>query len=194
MLVSSNGMKKAVKIIVFGLIILLGSGMLFLFAGKVQPAEDVVWGVGFSKNHAEALGLDWKAVYTNLLDDMQVKNIKLSVDWSDIEAVKDEFIFKDVDWQLQEAEKRNANILLVIGMKTLRWPECHIPKWANGLSKEQQQKEVLQLLERIVTRYKNSPTITRWQVENEPFFVFGDCPWERQQVFKKGNCSVRVLG
>ena len=64
-----------------------------------------------------------------------------------------------------------------LGMKTPRWPECHIPDWAKSLDKTQQQEKVLKMLEKIVSRYKDSQTIKYWQVENEPFLsIFGICP------------------
>jgi len=67
--------------------------------------------------------------------------------------------------------------MLVVGMKTPRWPECHIPGWANELTKNEQQEEILEMLEVVVKRYRDSEVIWAWQVENEIFFEFGVCPW-----------------
>jgi GH35 family endo-1,4-beta-xylanase len=61
-------------------------------------------------------------------------------------------------------------------MKTGRWPECHIPTWANNLSEKDQQSELLNYITTVVDRYKNSKEIVYWQVENEPLFKFGECP------------------
>ncbi|HEX9722621.1 MAG TPA: endo-1,4-beta-xylanase [Candidatus Paceibacterota bacterium] len=185
--------QKVLKGIFLLVAIVLGSAVLFLFAGRVQPAENVIWGVGFSEKHAKNLGLDWKAVYTALLDEMQVKHVKLSVDWNEIEAERGAFSFDDTDWQVEEAHKRNAEVLLVVGMKTLRWPECHVPEWAKELSKEEQQQEILQLLEAVVLRYKDSRVVTKWQVENEPLFMFGHCPWKDSDFFKKEIAQVKQL-
>ena len=78
-------------------------------------------------------------------------------------------------------------------MKTLGWPECHLPKWAKGLDREEQQEQVLQLLEQIVNRYKDSGVIEYWQVENEPFFPFGQCPWKDKEFLKEEIKLVKSL-
>lgn len=185
--------KKTLTFFGIFLFLVLACLVLFLFAGKVQPAESIAWGVGFSEKHARALGLDWKEVYTALLDDVQVKQVKLSVDWDEIEPERDSFYFADIDWQIGEAAKRDANVLLVVGMKTLRWPECHMPEWAKGLSKGEQQQEILELVEAVVGRYKDSVAVTKWQAENEPFFPFGECPWHDSEFLEKEIALMRQL-
>ncbi len=98
-----------------------------------------------------------------------------------------------MDWKIQTADEKNAKVILAIGMKTPRWPECHIPEWAVGLSKEEQQKKILQMLEKIVLRYRDRDSLLAWQVENEPLFPFGECPWEDKDFLKKEIGLVRLL-
>jgi len=186
-------MKKYVRWIFLSMVIILGGGFLFLFAGKIKPAQDIVWGVGFSQKHAETLGLDWKEVYMALIDDLGVRQMKVSFDWKELEPEKDVLFFEDTDWQIAEAKKRGVQLLVVMGMKTLRWPECHTPEWAKSFSKEQQEKEVLELLQAIVTRYKDSSAVASWQIENEPLLVFGDCPWHDKQFLRQEVDLVRSL-
>ena len=107
---------------------------------------------------------------------MGVRRIKLITQWNLLEPEDDNFEFGAIDWQLQEAEKRDAEVLFVLGMKTPRYPECHIPDWAADIDKDSRQKQVLELLETVILRYKESPAIWAWQVENEPLFPFGECP------------------
>jgi hypothetical protein len=78
-------------------------------------------------------------------------------------------------------------------MKTPRWPECHIPEWAKLQSKEEQQAAILDFLKEIVARYDSSKAIVRWQVENEPFFPFGECPWVDKEFLKKEVALVKSL-
>jgi len=124
---------------------------------------------------------------------LNVKHLKVAAHWDQIEPEDDNFYFDDLDWQINEAKKRGAKILLVIGMKTTRWPECHIPGWAINLNKKDQQKEILEMLEKIVLRYKNESIIWAWQVENEPFFPFGVCPWVDRGFVKKEVKLVKEL-
>lgn len=188
-------MKKILKNIFFGIILFLVILLCYFFIGTPPRAKKISWGVNFSQGHAQYLGLDWKENYTALLDDLKVKNLKVAAHWDLIEPERDNYDFQDLDWQIIEAQKREAKILLVIGMKTPRWPECHIPKWAAGLSKEEQQAEILKMLEKTVVRYNDygTGTIWAWQVENEPFFPFGECPWVDKNFLKKEINLVKSL-
>jgi hypothetical protein len=52
--------------------------------------------------------------------------------------------------------------------------------------KEKEQKErILKLIEKIILRYRNKDHIFAWQVENEPFFSFGKCPWKDEEFLKE---------
>jgi hypothetical protein len=186
-------MKKIFKKIIFGILIFLLVFLSYLFIGKPPQAEKITWGVNFSQKHTQSLGLNWKETYLALLDDLKVKNIKLITHWDLIEPEKDKYYFDDLDWQINEAEKKGVKILLVIGMKTGRWPECHIPEWAKNLSKEGQQKEILEMIEEVVLRYRDRVSVNFWQVENEPFFPFGECPWVDKSFLKKEINLVKSL-
>ena len=140
-----------------------------------KPREDVVLGMTFSPRYAEGLGLDWKETYVAMLDDLQVKRLRLSLYWDLAEPKKDEYDFSQLDWQLDEAGKRNAEAIVAVGLKVPRWPECHIPEWAKD-DEALRRKEMLQMFELTVKRYKDDKTVTSWQVENEPFLPFGICP------------------
>jgi len=186
-------MKRILKYFLFGFLIFLLFSIFYFFVGRTKPAEKIEWGVNFSQKHSQNLGLDWKENYLALLEDLKVKNIKLITHWDLIEPNKDDYRFEDLNWQIKKAEDYNAKILLVIGMKTGRWPECHIPDWAKNLSKEEQQKELLNLVKQIVLKYRNSKAIWAWQVENEPFFPFGECPWVDEKFLKKEIELVKSL-
>jgi hypothetical protein len=157
----------------------------YFFLSLPHQAEKITWGVNFSQKHAFHLGLDWQETYLAILDDLKVKNIKLLTHWDQLEPQKDNYFFDDLQWQIAEAEKREAKIILVVGMKTGRWPECHIPDWAQNLSKDEQQKEILEVVEKIVLKYRGQISVRMWQVENEPFFPFGLCPWQDEIFVKK---------
>lgn len=183
---------KQKKIIFFLLVILLVL-ISYFFIGTAPRAEKITFGVNFSQKHVQNFGLNWKKAYTELLYDLKVKDIKLITFWDLIEKNQDEFNFEDLDWQIEQAEIKNAKILLVIGMKTGFWPECHIPRWAETLDKEEQQERILNLLEKIVLRYKEKSAITVWMVENEPLFHFGECPWIDKNFLKQEVEFVKSL-
>lgn len=167
---------KVVLIILSIIFILALTVFCFLFVGKARIQEDITWGVDFSQMQAESLGLDWKELYSAMINDLKTKNIKLHTQWDWTEGQKDNYYFEDIDWQIEQAEKNNVNIIYVVGVKTGRWPECHIPGWTNSLSEKQTKERALEYIKKVILRYKNSNAIAYWQVENEPLFKFGECP------------------
>ena len=54
-------------------------------------------------------------------------------------------------------------------------------------------QNLLDYIEEVVKRYKNSPAIWAWQVENEPFFPFGICPEPDKELLKKEIDLVKYL-
>ncbi len=138
-------------------------------------------GVTFSLRYATDIGLNWRDVYLATLDDLKIRKIRIPVYWDLVEKEKDNYDFSDIDWQLDEAQKRNAEIILVVGQKVPRWPECFIPKWIGENSdevrnnEELKDREVLEFVGDVVRRYKDREVIEYWQIENEPFLAFGDC-------------------
>ena len=143
---------------------------------QTQLENGTIWGVDFSQSQAEYLQLNWKDTYSAIINDLKVRHIKLHTNWDWVEGEKDQFFFNDIDWQIEQAEQSDVKIIYVVGMKTGRWPECHIPTWAEHLSEEQQQASVLKYITTVVSRYKNSKAIRSWQIENEPLLKFGECP------------------
>jgi hypothetical protein len=57
--------------------------------------------------------------------------------------------------------------------------------WARDLNKEEQQQAILDMLKTVISRYKDSSSLSAWQVENESFFNFGACPWYDADFFKR---------
>lgn len=165
----------------------------YFFISKAPSHEKIIWGVDFSQMQAESLKLNWKEVYLAALDDLGVKNIKLHTQWDWVEGERGKYFFNDIDWQIKEAEKRGVKLIYVVGMKTGRWPECHVPQWAIGLSKQDQQEEILKYVEKVIGRYKNSKAIAYWQAENEPLFSFGECQWNDRGFLKKEVGLIKTI-
>jgi hypothetical protein len=179
-------------IVVSAAIFFIGIVLIFAFYPE-QPAQGTKFGVTFSKQQAEGFGLDWKETYINILDDLGARYLRLTAYWTDIEPTQGEYNFEILDWQIAEAKKRDAKILLAVGRKLPRWPECHIPKWAGGLGRDEQNEAVLEMLGAVVARYKNEGAIWAWQVENEPLFPFGICPPQDREFFEEEVLFVRSL-
>ena len=168
--------------------------LIYLVTGQAPNVPDIAFGITFSQIFAEKMGLDWPEAYLNILDDLKVKKLRLIAYWPKIEPNQGEYSFTDLDWQISEAVKRDAEVILVIGRKLPRWPECHIPDWARNLNESEQQERLLLLLTEIVDHYQGNKTIKAWQVENEPFLKgFGQCPKLDKQFLDKEIALVRQL-
>lgn len=165
-----------IVVVVFGSV-LLGILLIFGYFNLPGPAprQDVKLGMTFSSRYASDLGLDWKKTYLALLEEIGVKKLRLPVYWDLVEKEKGTYDYADVDWQLEEAKSHGAEVILTVGLKVPRWPECHIPEWANENDQVRKQG-ILHFIGKTIERYKNNPTVVKWQIENEPFLSFGICP------------------
>lgn len=151
--------------------------VLFWLARKPVP-ETITYGMSFNTMYARELGLDWKETYNAILDELGVRHLRLAAHWPMIEPVADTYNFEELDYQVKKAEEVGATIILAVGRRLPRWPECHVPDWAREQSWEAQKTELVDYITVVVNRYKNSPAVTVWQVENEPFlslFAFEHC-------------------
>jgi len=160
-------------IFIFAILIV---GLIFWAKESYNPNKKIIYGVTFTKSFAKYLDLDWREVYKETLDDLQVRYLRIPVFWDEIEPERNLYNFTDIDWQVAEAEKRDAHLILVLGRRQPRWPECHDPAWVEGLPYAEVRAKILNNIKLVVTRYKNSHAVEIWQVENEPFLdFFGQC-------------------
>ncbi len=176
------------------IIIILISFVAILYLIDFSPKQ-TFWGVTFSEQYAkDELGLDWKAAYLAILDDLKVSHLRLSAYWNQNEPDQNKYRFGDLDWQIAEASKREVKIILAVGRKLPRWPECHDPGWTKSLTTNEVQKSQLDFIQATVNRYKDNPNLIAWQVENEPFLqLFGECPPLDKNFFEKEIELVRNL-
>lgn len=174
----SHGVKWLKRILIFLIIIVIFITITMWFLARKPVPETITYGMSFNTMYARELGLDWKETYDALLDDMKVRHLRLAAHWPMIEPVKDTYNFEELDYQVQKAEAVGATVVLAVGRRLPRWPECHVPTWAREQSKELEQAELIDYITAVVNRYKDSPAVIMWQAENEPFlslFAFEHC-------------------
>lgn len=165
--------KLKITIFVILALILIWAGV-DRFVGRSASERPVIYGVSFQPDYADYLTGNYQEVYKTILDDWGFRYLRLSARWSEVEPAKDQYDFTRLDWMMSEAQKRGAKILLAVGQKTPRWPECHAPEWTNGLSDEEYFLSLEKYIKTTVERYKNNSALEIWQVENEPFLAFGE--------------------
>ncbi len=152
--------------------------LALVFLARKEAPERIVYGMSFNTSYALELGLDWRETYDAILDDLGVRHLRLAAHWPMVEPIQNAYNFEELDYQLARAEEVGATVVLAVGRRLPRWPECHIPDWAADLSWSEQQERLRSLITATVTRYKDHPSITYWQVENEPYlaaFAYEHC-------------------
>lgn len=162
----------------------------FIFS---QKAPGIIYGITFSSSYTRSLGLNPDEVYQSIIDDLKVKNLRIPVYWNLVERNEDQFNFKEIDHMLDLARDKNIQVILSIGYKLPRWPECYQPSWAIALGRGERQEKILNLLNQTVEHFKERKEISRWQVENEPLLNFGLCEQLDSGFLEKEVAVVKSL-
>ena len=148
----------------------------FTVEASFKEVKNPSYGVSFSVKYAQELGVDWKANFTALLDDMKIRNYRLMSYWDMVEPEQGKFNFVELDWQMNEAAKRGARVSLAVGMRQPRWPECHKPIWVGQMGRAERDNAIIAFNTAVVQRYKNHPALDSYQLENEAVNSwFGEC-------------------
>lgn len=174
-------------------------GFLWLAAADVArniPVDherSIVWGATFSQKFSRELGLDWKESFAAFMDELKPPAVRLVAYWDEIEKEQGVFDFSETDWLLEKAEQSGAHVVFAVGMKVPRWPECHIPAWAKELDTEVRETALKRYMQAVIERYRTNESIAMWQVENEPYLAFGDCPLRGERFLEQEIALVKSL-
>ncbi|QQG43123.1 MAG: hypothetical protein HYW45_02880 [Candidatus Daviesbacteria bacterium] len=195
-------------------LILLLVGLYLLgtaYSVFIPVKKDLTWGLSFSPRYAKELNLDPPATFEDILANFKVKNIRLSAYWDEIEpfdsssttsvtlstgsltagAQGKPFYFEDLDYYINQAAKYQAQVILVLGHKIPRWPECYYPGWLDSQNNSLRQSRQLIMLEEAVKHYRSFTNIAAFQIENEPLLPFGNCQLDSREFIKKEVDLVR---
>lgn len=176
------------------IVLLFLIGWWIVFQINYSGGQDPTWGITFSPAYAQELDLDWQEVYLAILDDLEVDHLRLAAYWDQIEGRPDKYDFSQLDWQISQAVQRDASIILAVGRRLPRWPECHEPAWARSLDEAEFNAELFEFIQTVIERYQNNEVIKVWQVENEPLLRwFGQCPPPDKELLMQEIEFVRSL-
>ena len=169
-------LRKSLSLLLGATGILVGLCLAFLFIGWPTKTANVSYGMTFSRPYAEELGLDADNVLKIAIEDVGITRFRLPAYWRLIEPKEGEWDFGQLDRDVAAIGGRGGKIIMAVGEKLPRWPECWAPKWRNDYPREKQRQLTLRYIETVVERYRDNSAILAWQVENEPHFAYGDCP------------------
>lgn len=133
-------------------------------------------GVTFIADYATYLGVDAHETYQAILDDLGVRHLRLVSYWSNIEPTPGTYDFTELDYEMSQAEAHGAKVTLAVGLRQPRWPECHPPSWVDTKKPASTWEPQLRAyIAAVVNRYKSSPALESYQLENEFYNTFGEC-------------------
>lgn len=187
----------------------MGKKTTILFLGLVLALFGIIWirylyfdpfrndkmqlGVSFDPEYAGSLKLNPADVFRNITKDWKFKFVRMPIHWNKVEKTPGNFDFSESDYYVGEANKSGVKMMLAIGNKTPRWPECHSPDWSKKLPENEYQNSLRDYIAKTVKQYRYYPALEMWQVENEPFLYFGDCLKLTKEQLKDEIALVRQL-
>ncbi len=153
----------------------------YIYENRNTP---VTYGATFIADYARHYELDPQETMTAIIDELGIKRLRLVSYWENIEPEPGIYKFDELDWQFRMAEEKGVKVSLAIGLRQPRWPECHMPGWASKMLDNEWQQPLYNYMTAVVNRYKTSPALDSYQLENEYFLkVFGICTnFDRQRL------------
>lgn len=147
--------------------------------------KDVKYGFSYSFEQASWYGLDARKSYVELLDKNNFDWVRLPFFWDQMTLLRQdsggqaEYDLKidDLKFAIEEAQKRDVKVVIVMGVKTPYYPEFH---WPNYIRDKVQfgdkidaahpiAFDVLEIDKKLVSSLSSYDNIAYWQIENEPF-------------------------
>lgn len=171
----------------FVLLIILCLGTMYGIARwyiAQQSSQPLTLGVSFIPDYASYLGLNPEKTLEALIDQLGVRHFRFTSYWTDIEPTEGSYNFSQLDWEFKLADESHSTVILSIGARQPRWPECHIPSWAASEPESVWYPQLTAFMTAVVNRYKDNPALQSYQLENEYFLkAFGECTnYSRQRL------------
>jgi hypothetical protein len=156
-----------------------------------QESKPLQLGVSFDPDYAQSLGLNPEQNMKALLN-IGVRQFRINSYWNDVEPEPNQYNFTNLDWEFKLAQQYHAKIILVVGLRQPRWPECHPPSWINTDQPEANwQPQLEAMMTKVINRYKDSSSLQSYQLENEYFLKgFGTCSnytFSRERLVSEDN-------
>jgi hypothetical protein len=149
-----------------------------------QPPAPLV-GFSFSAEESVWAGRDPVEDLAYLLDTTQPDLVRLPIYWEDAQPSPDMLDFEGIDPLLEVIADYNvtashpARVVLTVGARNFLYPELHEPDWAGArqqpfLGEAQAGAAYRLYFDSSIERYRSSPLLYAWQVENEPLDQVGN--------------------
>src|SRR5579859_634683 len=162
---------------------------------SIEPRGSTALGISFRPPQITTLGLDLQTSLAKLVE-YPFQVIRLGAYWNRIERSPGGFDTRELDWQVEVAQRAGKQIVLCVGpLKTFGYPEFFVPRHRlpSGLPEHTliTPSAYAPLLDaatefavRIVDRYRDHAGIVAWQVEHEAVDPLGmEHSWRLAEAF-----------
>ena len=168
------------------LALLIGALLLGSEMPHAAPLTAPLVGFSYSPELSSWRGADPAEDLTTLLDATEPDLVRLPVYWDQTQPDRRTLDFSAVDQLMAVIATHNAkssrptHVVLTVGARNFVYPELHSPAWAGPrqqpeLGIAQQGTAYRTYFDATILRYRDSPLLYAWQVENEPFdYVVND--------------------
>lgn len=177
-------------------------GLLFVVAAALLLGSET-WpqstppaplaGFSFSPEISYYAGRDPAQDLSRLLDATNPDLVRLPVYWEAVQPSPDVLDFSSVDSLVDAVEAHNraaahpTRVVLTIGARNFLYPELHEPVWAGAreqpyLGEAQAGAPYRLYFDASIIRYRSSPLLYAWQVENEPLDYVGNVSTGADQI------------
>lgn len=126
-------------------------------------------GTTFSPQHLEYLNLDVDNSLTRAIS-FGFFHLRIGAYWNRIERLKGTYDYSELETILEKCERKNQKIIMVVGVKSPRWPEFYWPSFikTKNTNDPDTKQTILEFVKKTIESLKKFSCITHWQVENEP--------------------------
>lgn len=174
---------------VIGLVLVLVAYVASAFVNPI-PKRDIdlnfkpKYGVSYSFEQAAWYGFNPRQSYINLLDQFNFAWVRLPFFWNltllrskgATEGQVIDLNLDDLEFAIDQAQKRNIGVIIALGAKTPYFPEYHWPEeiaaqveFGQKITIEHPMAtRILNIDKKVVQAVAIYPNIIYWQVENEP--------------------------
>lgn len=176
---AEQGLLKKIGVILIALVVLMVGSMYGIARWYIasQAHKEFKFGATFIPSYARNFDLDPQQTLDAMITDLGIRHFRLVSYWDVIEKSPGVYDFSELDWQFDRIERAGGTVSLALGLRQPRWPECHMPGWAEGKPKSEWYPPLKTFIGKVVERYKTRPSLQSYQLENEFFLkAFGICP------------------
>ena len=137
------------------------------------------YGTSYSFEQAKWYGINPREGFVKLISEIKFDWVRLPFFWDQMSDPSGNLQINDLRFAIEEADKRNIQVIVALGAKAPFYPEYHIPdtlkpklRFGQTISADHPiAADILEIDKKVVKELSIYKNISHWQIENEPFLA-----------------------